>query len=767
MATAIIIDPAVRDYSGHHFAAVTGWAEAARRYGLDSRILAHSECIIESAGSVPIEKIFRGSFYEAAPAEQQEAWMRLRIMQREFRRSLAKPLLRATRNDVIILAHSTLVTLNGVAAWASGMQADQLPRLTVWLMMEPEGEDFVAPLGSVNCIVAAMHRLRALFGDRLALAGFTKQVCTQYETLGFGPVHFLPFIALRPALAARTVARQRTDHTPATPPQIALLGHMGPSKGLHLMPALIKELNRRAVPLRWVIGGASFGETSCVLKEIEDLSKIDPNINLVTQSAGVEDYDALIKSSDLILLPYSPDVYRLRGSGISEEAELLGLPYIAPIAPFSAEGVSAGAAVSFEAWTVEGIADAVVEAANELQLLTHRAQKLALRRHEALQEIQEQTLPLLMLSGEDLKPSPAAPMLPGVDIIVTLHNYRHFLAQCLDSVRRQSYPNWRCIVVDDGSTDLDFEELRATVTKYGERFTFERHANSAGQIKAIATGLSLGSNPFVVMLDADDCLTDHALDQHLSWHLNSRIPAAFTCGQMFVIDEIGRPLAGCMDNIVWLHHSDSVTELPPAAAYRWPDSAIEPASASFVFQGASKPGQWFWSATSAMMFRRTMMELILPDSIDLGKYAGDTYFAYGAHAIGGSILIDAHVGMYRRHGANGFADTGVYGAGTMAQRPNGSNWALVSQVLRDHVQNNLAEFNHQIAFWHIERLLAQTAPSAAKRAWKVVSKRQKGDSIRLVGKNKAKLKFGQKVAREVNRIVRQIRALGASTPKAG
>jgi hypothetical protein len=105
-----------------------------------------------------------------------------------------------------------------------------------------------------------------------------------------------------------------------------------------------------------------------------------------------------------------------------------------------------------------------------------------------------------------------------------------------------------------------------------------------GQLKAIATGLSLGSNPFVLMLDADDCLTDDALDLHLSWHLNSRVPVAFTSGRVQVIDELGRQLSGCLDNIVWLDHADSIADLPRADAYRRPDAQFEPPSASFIRQ---------------------------------------------------------------------------------------------------------------------------------------------------------------------------------------
>jgi hypothetical protein len=110
------------------------------------------------------------------------------------------------------------------------------------------------------------------------------------------------------------------------------------------------------------------------------------------------------------------------------------------------------------------------------------------------------------------------------------------------------------------------------------------------------------------------------------------------------------------------------------------------------------------------MFRRSVVEILLPDSIEIGVYGGDTYFALASQAIGGSILIDKHVALYRRHGANGYSDMGVYGAATMAVRSSSSSWEEVAKNLRAHVQSNSSRFLDQIRSDHIERLLAHTAP---------------------------------------------------------
>jgi glycosyltransferase involved in cell wall biosynthesis len=374
---------------------VAGWGEAAAAGGLDVRILAQKDCIAEAVGAAPIEKIFSGSFYDVAPADQKEAWKRLRARQREFRDALAKPLMQVQPSDVAVLAHSTLVTLNGVAAWASGMPRQQLPRLVVWLMMRPQDEDFVVPFGSMDCLVAAIDRLRALFGDRLTLTGSTREICKRWEAFSCGAVHFLPFTALRQPLQARS------DNTVPSPPLIVSIGHLGSRKGLNLIPALIKEVDRRGIQVRWMIAGSSFFEMgSPGFAEIARLTESQPNVSLITSLEGLKEYDNLLKSADLAVLPYSPESYEVRGSGVAEEAELLGLPYVAPNVAFSAKAVSAGAAVSFEVWTVEAIASALVEAVNKLPQLSRSAGNNALRAQEELSEAREKFLPLIFRDGE-------------------------------------------------------------------------------------------------------------------------------------------------------------------------------------------------------------------------------------------------------------------------------------------------------------------------------------------------------------------------------
>ena len=50
--------------------------------------------------------------------------------------------------------------------------------------------------------------------------------------------------------------------------------------------------------------------------------------------------------------------------------------------------------------------------------------------------------------------------LPLISIIIPNYNRAYIIEETLASISSQTYPNWECIIVDDGSTDLSVKKIK-------------------------------------------------------------------------------------------------------------------------------------------------------------------------------------------------------------------------------------------------------------------------------------------------------------------
>jgi len=64
---------------------------------------------------------------------------------------------------------------------------------------------------------------------------------------------------------------------------------------------------------------------------------------------------------------------------------------------------------------------------------------------------------------------------------------------------------------------------------------------------------------------------------------------------------------------------------------------------------------WIWTSTSAVMFRRSALEMTMTRRTRGIRISADFYLFQFCHLLGGTILIQGAHGAYRRHGTNNFA----------------------------------------------------------------------------------------------------------------
>ena len=112
-----------------------------------------------------------------------------------------------------------------------------------------------------------------------------------------------------------------------------------------------------------------------------------------------------------------------------------------------------------------------------------------------------------------------------VSIIIPIYNSAKFLENCLESIVSQTFLNWECILIDDGSTDgsgaiCDLWSVREPRFKV-------IHQENSGVSAARNRGLFEAKGEFVTFIDSDDWVGENYLFYLVSEYNNS-------CAEMVV-----------------------------------------------------------------------------------------------------------------------------------------------------------------------------------------------------------------------------------------
>jgi glycosyltransferase involved in cell wall biosynthesis len=106
-------------------------------------------------------------------------------------------------------------------------------------------------------------------------------------------------------------------------------------------------------------------------------------------------------------------------------------------------------------------------------------------------------------------------MTPRVDILLPVRNAAATLGEALGDLRAQSLRSFRCLVLDDGSTD----GTRALADGFAaEDSRFEVHGRPAcGIVATLNAGLEMCLAPYVARVDADDRCSPNRLERQVGF----------------------------------------------------------------------------------------------------------------------------------------------------------------------------------------------------------------------------------------------------------
>lgn len=124
-----------------------------------------------------------------------------------------------------------------------------------------------------------------------------------------------------------------------------------------------------------------------------------------------------------------------------------------------------------------------------------------------------------------------------VSIVIPCYNQSQYLAETFISLNEQSYKNWECIVVDDGSTDNSVEIVEK-FSNNDSRIRLVKKENG-GTASARNLGLQGARGEYIQFLDADDKLDKNKIQKQLSFMSLRNLDVSYTNFVPFFENEAG------------------------------------------------------------------------------------------------------------------------------------------------------------------------------------------------------------------------------------
>jgi glycosyltransferase involved in cell wall biosynthesis len=102
---------------------------------------------------------------------------------------------------------------------------------------------------------------------------------------------------------------------------------------------------------------------------------------------------------------------------------------------------------------------------------------------------------------------------PKVTIIMATYNRSHFIKETLQSIQKQTFENWECMIIDDGGTD-NTKEVIAPILEQDNRFQFFKRPYTyvKGLPGSRNYGLDLANGDYIIFFDDDDIVHPQNLE---------------------------------------------------------------------------------------------------------------------------------------------------------------------------------------------------------------------------------------------------------------
>jgi glycosyltransferase involved in cell wall biosynthesis len=182
------------------------------------------------------------------------------------------------------------------------------------------------------------------------------------------------------------------------------------------------------------------------------------------------------------------------------------------------------------------------------------------------------------------------------------------------------------------------------------RIRLIQNRDQLGQVGAFFAGLAEASGEFVSPLDPDDRLHPTYLEEMVRAHLNETLFAPIvSCEQKLLRIGAGLISGTYKGALRWKRDK---RDYPLRININAPDDG------SLLYFSNSER-HWIWTATSSMMVRRLAAKLLIPNK-ELGYNSLDSYLGFGAHFLGGTLILEKALVYRGIHSENDYISENLF-----------------------------------------------------------------------------------------------------------
>ena len=122
-----------------------------------------------------------------------------------------------------------------------------------------------------------------------------------------------------------------------------------------------------------------------------------------------------------------------------------------------------------------------------------------------------------------------------ISIIVPIYNVEKYLRQCLDSIIAQTYQNFECLLINDGSPDNSADICREYVSKDSRFRYFEKENGGASSARNL--GIECSKGQYITFIDSDDWVDSDHLEVLYRALIDEKADIAISTYKQFNMDD--------------------------------------------------------------------------------------------------------------------------------------------------------------------------------------------------------------------------------------